>query len=242
MKYSTLLLMIASLLARDPSGEDILRAIDRNTIAGNRSATTTMIIHGRRITRTLTARSLIQGNTKSFTEYLAPAREKGTKMLKIDDQLWLYSPQSERVIRIAGHMLRQSMMGSDFSYEDLLEDQRLADVYQAEVLGSELFQDRDCWLLQLTAKQDDVAYYARRLWVDKTRNIALREDRYAKSGKLLKTTIVKEVMSVDGRWYPRRILFKDALSNGKGTELIIDEIQFDVDIPEGTFSKAALRD
>lgn len=48
-------------------------------------------------------------------------------------------------------------------------------------------------------------------------------------------------MLVDGRWYPRRILYKDALSKGKGTEIIIEDIAFDVDIPEGTFSKASLR-
>ncbi|MFQ6604819.1 MAG: outer membrane lipoprotein-sorting protein [Fidelibacterota bacterium] len=223
------------------SGDDILRALDHNAVAGNRSATITLVIHGRRTTRTVTAKSLIQGNTKSFTEYIAPPREKGTKMLKVNDQLWVYSPQSDRVIRIAGHMLRQSLMGSDLSYEDMLEDQRLTDMYQVEILGSEGFQGRDCWRLRLTARTEAVAYYQRLLIVDKLRHIALREERFARSGTLLKTTTVKEVMLVDGRWYPRRILYKDALSKGKGTEIIIEDIAFDVDIPEGTFSKASLR-
>ena len=224
-----------------PSGEDILKAIDANTIAGNRIATTTMTIHGRRTSRTLTAKSWIQGADRSFTEYLAPAREKGTKMLKIGDQLWLYSPQSDRVIRIAGHMLRQSLMGSDLSYEDMMEDQRLVDMYNAEVLGSEPINDRDCWVLYLTAKNDDVAYHSRKIWVDKERLIPLREDRNAKSGKLLKTTSIEEVFQVDGRWYPKKMTFKDALSKGKGTKFTIDEIAFDVDIPDHIFSKASLR-
>lgn len=33
----------------------------------------------------------------------------------------------------------------------------------------------------------------------------------------------------------------DALSKGKGTELIIESIEFDVEIPEHVFTKAALR-
>jgi len=224
-----------------PTGAEILQKIDENTIAGNRSATTTMIVHGRRSDRTMKAKSWIEGSEKSFSEYLAPAREKGTKMLKLGDQLWMYSPQSDRIIRIAGHMLRQSMMGSDFSYEDMLEDRSLVATYSAEVLGSESFRERDCWVLKLTANAEDVAYHSRKIWVDKDRMLALREDRFAKSGKVLKTAEIREVFQVDQRWYPKRMVFKDALSKGKGTELIIESIEFDVEIPKPIFSKAALR-
>lgn len=224
-----------------PTGVEILQKVDENTIAGNRSATTTMIVHGRRNDRTMTARSWVEGTDKSFSEYLAPAREKGTKMLKLGDQLWMYSPQSDRIIRIAGHMLRQSMMGSDFSYEDMLEDKSLVDIYTAEVLGSESFLERDCWVLKLTAHVEDVAYHSRKIWVDKERMLALREDRFAKSGKLLKTAEILEVFQEGPRWYPRRMVFKDALSKGKGTELIIESIEFDAEIPKHIFSKAALR-
>ena len=230
-----------SLWGQAPTGAEILQKIDENTIAGNRSATTTMIVHGRRSDRTMKAESWIEGSDKSFSEYLAPAREKGTKMLKLGDQLWMYSPQSDRIVRIAGHMLRQSMMGSDFSYEDMMEDHRLVDSYSAEVLGSESFLERDCWVLKLRARVEDVAYHTRKIWVDKDRMLALREDRFAKSGKLLKTAEILDVFQVDQRWYPRRMVFKDALSKGKGTELIIESIEFDVEIPNHIFSKAALR-
>ena len=227
--------------SQTPTGAEILQKIDENTIAGNRSATSTMIVHGRRGVRTMTLKSWIEGSDKSFSEYLSPAREKGTKMLKLGDQLWLYSPQSDRIIRIAGHMLRQSMMGSDFSYEDMMEDRSLTDTYSAGVLGSESFLKRDCWVLELTAIVDDVAYYSRKIWVDKERMLALREDRFAKSGKLLKTAEINEVFKIGERWYPKKMIFKDALSKGKGTEFIIESIEFDVDIPDHVFSKASLR-
>lgn len=228
-------------LGQMPSGEEILRRIDANITAENHSATSTMIIHGRRTSRSMTAKSWIQGSEKSFTEYLAPAREKGTKMLKLGDQLWMYSPQSDRIIRIAGHMLRQSMMGSDLSYEDMMEDQSLLEAYRPEVLGSERVNDRDCWVLELSARTDDVSYHSRKIWVDKERMVAIKEDRFAKGGKLLKTTEVKEVFKVEERWYPKVVVFKDALSKGKGTEFIVESIQFDVDIPDYVFSKASLR-
>ena len=231
----------ASVCGEGITGAEILERIDQNTIAGNRTATTTMIVHGRRSDRTMRARSWVQGSDRSFSEYLAPARERGTKMLKLGEQLWMYSPQSDRTIRIAGHMLRQSMMGSDFSYEDMLEDRSLVETYTAEILGSESYCERDCWVLRLTARVKDAAYHSRKIWVDKVRMLALREDRFAKSGKLLKTAEVLDVFQVDRRWYPRRMTFKDALSKGKGTELVIESIEFDVEIPEHSFTKAALR-
>mgnify|MGYP002064992005 CR=1 FL=1 len=40
---------------------------------------------------------------------------------------------------------------------------------------------------------------------------------------------------------PRRAMNEDELARGEGTEYIIDSINFDVDIPDYQFTKAALR-
>ena len=231
----------SKLSAQRPSGKDILRHIDANITAENRLATSTMIIHGRRGSRSITAKSWTQGIENSFTEFLAPAREKGTKMLKLGGQLWIYSPRTDRIIKIAGHMLRQSLMGSDLSYEDMMEDPKLLNLYTATVIGEETVNNRACWVLELKARKGDVAYHSRKIWVDKERMISLKEDRFAKSGKLLKTTEIKEVFQIENRWYPKVLIFKDVLQKRKGTELIIESIEFDVEIPGYVFSKASLR-
>lgn len=224
-----------------PSGDWILQKIDENIGSDNKISQGKMIIHGRRGSRTIESKSWIQGDDKSFTEFLAPPREKGTKMLKIGDELWMYSPSTDRTIRISGHMLRQSVMGSDLSYEDLMEDRRLQNDYDAEVVGEENMGDRPCWILQLTSKREDVAYHSRKIWVDKERFVSLREERYAKSGKLIKTTQVKNVRRIENRWFPVDMVFKDELKAGKGTEFIIDSVEFNADIPDYIFSKASLR-
>jgi outer membrane lipoprotein-sorting protein len=225
-----------------PKGDWILQKIDENIGADNKIYLGKMIIYGRRGSRTVESKSWVQGDEKSFTEYLAPPREKGTKMLKLEDQLWTYSPSTDRTIKISGHMLRQSVMGSDLSYEDLMEDRRLQSLYEATVVGDESIEDRPCWILELTAKGgEDIAYYSRKIWVDKERYVSLKEERYAKSGKLLKTTDIKNVSRIENRWIPDKVIFKDALKTGKGTEFIIDSIEFNADIPDYVFSKASLR-
>ncbi len=244
MKRIVIILTFISIsiaFAQEPSGEWILNQIDKNLTSTNRILISKMVIHGRRESRTIEAKSWVQGVDKSFTEYLAPAREKGTKMLKLGKMLWLYSPATDRIIQISGHMLRQSVMGSDLSYEDMMEDPKLTHNYEAKVIGSEKMDERDCWIVDLTAKVTDIAYHSRKLWVDKDRYIPLKQELYAKGGKLLKKMELKDVTNIQGRWYPKRMIFKDMLKTGEGTEFIIDSIQFDQAIPDHIFSKAALR-
>ena len=236
------ILLAASALAQSPpSGEEILTRVDANIGSDNKIATAEMIIHGRRGSRSIKSKSWIYGEEKSFTEYLAPAREAGTKMLKLEDQLWTYIPSTDRTIKISGHMLKQSVMGSDLSYEDMMEDPELLNLYDANVIEEETFLDRPCWVLELTAKVEDISYHSRKIWVDKERYVSLKEVRFARSGKLLKVFEVKEVRRIQNRWVPTHMVFKDALKSGKGTEYFIESIEFNADIPEALFTKASLR-
>jgi outer membrane lipoprotein-sorting protein len=224
-----------------PSGEEILKRVDANIGSDNKIATAEMIIHGQRGSRSIKSKSWIYGEDKSFTEYLAPAREAGTKMLKLEDQLWTYIPSTDRTIKISGHMLRQSVMGSDLSYEDMMEDPELLNLYEANVIDEETYLDRLCWVLELTAKVEDISYFSRKIWVDKERFVSLKEERFARSGKLLKVFEVKEVRRIQNRWIPSHMIFKDALKNGEGTEYKIETIEFNANIPEALFTKASLR-
>ncbi|MBN1482245.1 outer membrane lipoprotein-sorting protein [candidate division KSB1 bacterium] len=224
-----------------PSGEEILQRVDANMTSDSKILTSKMIIHGRRASRTIESKSYIEGTNKSFTEYLSPPREAGTKMLKLADQLWTYSPQTDRTILISGHMLRQSVMGSDLSYEDMMEDPKLVNLYDAERVGEETLVDRPCWIVGLTAKTADIAYQSRKIWVDKERYVLMKEERYAKSGKLLKTTTINNVELKSGRWVATSVTFKDQLQSGQGTEFILQDIQFNAPIPDYIFTKASLR-
>ncbi len=223
------------------SAEWILEKVDENIVSGTKIIQAKMVIHGRRGSRHVEFKSYIQGETKGFTEFLAPAREKGTKMLKLGDQLWTYTPAADRVILISGHMLRQSVMGSDLSYEDMMEDRRLLKVYEAKIIGEEKRLGADCWVLELKAKMPDVAYASRKIWVDKEKFIVLREERFARSGALLKLAEVRKIGQFQKRWVPVEAVYKDVLKEGEGTEFIIEAIEFDAPIPDYIFTKAALK-
>ena len=237
-----LFLSITPAQKSEMSVKDIIKEMDKNMNAKSRILTSKMIVHGRRSSRTIESKSWVVGIDKAFTEYLSPPREAGTKMLKLGDKLWTYSPQTDRVIQISGHMLRQSVMGSDMSYNDMMEDKPMEELYEATVERSIEINGRDHWIIMLEAKIKGLAYPKRKVWIDKEYLLPMKEELYAKSGKLLKTSTMSDVKKVQGRWFPSRFNFRDELKrNSKGTEWIIDKIEFDIEISKSRFSKALLR-
>ena len=224
------------------SADDIMKAMDQNLNAESRIITSKMVVKGRRSNRTIESKNWVVGTELAFTEYLSPPREAGTKMLKIGEKLYTYSPQTDRVIQISGHMLRQSVMGSDMSYNDMMEDRPIDELYSATIEGSIMLGGRDHWIMILDAKVKGLSYPKRRSWVDKEYLLPKKEELYAKSGKLLKTASLEGIKKIEGRWFPSKFVYKDELKrNSKGTEWIIDNIQFNKKIPNSRFSKALLR-
>tara|TARA_X000001036_G_C20658404_1_gene797931 strand:+ start:1022 stop:1753 length:732 start_codon:yes stop_codon:yes gene_type:complete len=242
MNYKIILVMLSFVFCSDITVDEIINKIDFNLNSKNRVITSEMVVHGRRATRNIVSKSWIIGTNKAFTQYLSPPREEGSKMLKLDDILLTYSPQTDRIIQISGHMLRQSIMGSDMSYNDVMEDKPLEQLYNATLEKEEDVNGRRCFVLFLESKTEGISYPKRREWVDVEYFLPIKEELYAKSGKLLKSTSMDGIKKVGERWFPTRFIFKDELKkNSKGTEWIIKDIQFDQDIPEVIFSKSNLR-
>jgi outer membrane lipoprotein-sorting protein len=244
-KISILLCGIFSLtlMSQESSKEaiNIIKKIDGNMFSETQIITSEMIVYGKRKNRIIRSKGYSKGQKNNFTEYLSPDREKGTKMLKLNDRLWIYSPATDRTIQLSGHLLRQSVMGSDLSYEDMMEERKLSEIYNVQVIGEEKYENTPVWVLELIAKSDDLAYHKRILWIDKKRFVPLKENLFAKSGTLLKTTLFSEIKRIDGRWFPTKMNYKDALKNGKGTDFVILNISFNNKIADEYFTKSILK-
>ncbi len=215
--------------------------IDSNLWSNTKFVEGRLIIDNGRRVRTLEVETWMEGVIKSFSHYKSPPRERGTKMLKTDQKMWMYTPQTDRKILIAGHLLRQSMMGSDLSYEDMLEDVKLSDAYTAKIGEVEELEGIQSLILNLTAIDETKTYQFRKIWTDPKRKIVLREQRFAKSGKLLKMIEFKEYRPLGERLFPRKMVFRDMLKDNTKTTYMFDKIEFDIDIPAKYFSQRILK-
>ncbi|MFW5996107.1 MAG: outer membrane lipoprotein-sorting protein [Halanaerobiaceae bacterium] len=222
------------------TAEEIMDRRDENEYLGSAYMEAEMIIEGRR-RQEKSLLSYSQGD-RALIEFTSP-RDRGTKYLKRGDDLWMFFPDAEEEVHISGHMLRQDMMGSDFSYQDMMEEEKLTDLYEFELLEEDELDGRSVYVLRGTAREgEEPSYHERKLWIDSERFIGLREELYAANGRLLKISRTKKVQEFAGdRWYPVEMVMEDQLKEDTRTVFRITELEFDVEIPEGTFSRDGLR-
>lgn len=222
------------------SGREILERVDKNTVVTSSSYTAKMIISLGGTIREKRFTGYAEGKERAHMEFTYPARDKGTRFLKIEDEMWMYLPSVEKATKIAGHMLRQSMMGSDFSYDDIAENEKLIELYDVELTGTDTIDEKECYVLELTAKVTDVTYYSRKLWVDKNKYVAVKVELFAKSGKLMKEITVSEFKSIGRYRFPTSIKMVNKLRRDTYTELTLEDVELDIRIPDRIFTKAYL--
>ena len=231
-----MLAMMLALAAQAPSAEALLDKMDANLTFDARRSVVLMTVEGKR-TRTFEMVSFGRGEEDSAMEYVSPARDKGTKMLKLGDELWIYLPSVDRVQKISGHMLRQGMMGSDLSYEDMMASREMRKRYDAKVVGEETIAGRACWKLELKAKDDSVTYPKRVTFVDKETYIPAKQELFALSGLLLKTWTMTDVREfAGGRRFPTRMTVQDHVKKESITRLEFKELEFGIEFPKEIFS------
>lgn len=218
------------------TGEEILRKVDANLKYDTIIYTGKMeIFINATAPRVKIMKTHGMGTQKAFVEFLNP-EDKNTRYLKIDKKMWIYDGEEENVFLISGHMLKQGMMGSDVSYEDALESDSLYAKYNIEISGTDSVDGRSCTVIALTAKVKEVSYEKRKMWIDTERFIALKEEKYAKSGKLLKESRVLEVRKIGERYFPVKSEIADKLRKNSKTVFTMVDVQLNVPVNEKLFT------
>lgn len=223
------------------TGDEILQRMDKNRDHTSMSASAEMTIRIGDDTRTkrMEITSITKGN-KSLVEFTNP-EDKGTKYLMIEDNLWIYFPDENDVVKISGHMLKEGMMGSDVSYEDALEADKLSRKYAVTVVGTDTVSGHTTHVLELTATTKDAPYDKRKMWVDTESYVAWKEEMYARSGRLLKVARVLETQQIGQRTVPVATEMENMLRKNSSTIFRMHDVQFDIPVDESLFSMRTLR-
>jgi outer membrane lipoprotein-sorting protein len=244
MKKINFLLMLlvftaAFVFSQTPSAAELLKKVDNNEIYTTIEYEGEIVIEyqGRRYVKTMKAWG--RGNTHSFVEF-TNTEDKGTKYLKRDGRLYVYSPDTESVMLISGHMLKESMMGSDMSYEDTLNNETLTSRYDPVIAGSQTVNGRDSWVLELKAKTKTESYPSRKLWIDKENGDLLRYELFALSGVKLKDYNLLRVEVISGRRFPVEGEMRDLMRKNSKTTFVMRNVVLDKTIPDSVFSQRNL--
>ena len=130
------------------------------------------------------------GGRKQIAWFLYPADDKGIGFLKIehnnkDDEMRIYLPAFKKVRRISSKKKSDSFMGSDLSYEDMSNRNINENTYK--LLGNELLDNKDCYVLEITPKSNIKTEYSKHIaWITTDDIVPIKEESYDKAGDLLK--------------------------------------------------------
>ena len=239
--FTTVLLITAVLAySQTPTAAELLARVDNNEVYKTIEYNGEMIIEHQNRRFVKTFRGQARGNTDSFMEFTNP-EDRGTKYLKTDGRLYVYSPDTERITLISGHMLRESMMGSDMSYEDTIDNATLSSRYNPVLAGSDTLNGRAVWKLELNAISRNESYPKRVLWIDKENDDLLRYELFALSGAKLKEYNLIRVEVIDGRRFPVESDVRDLLRRGSRTVFVMRNVVLDRPIADSVFSQRNLR-
>jgi outer membrane lipoprotein-sorting protein len=229
----------AAAFGQMPSAAELLRRVDDNEIFTTIVYEGEMIIdyQGRRFVKTMKAWG--RENNDNFTEFTNP-EDRGTKYLKKGGRLYVYSPDTEEVMLISGHMLKESMMGSDMSYEDTIENDKLSNRYNPSLGGSDVWNGRDCWVLDLSAKKKTESYPKQKMWIDKETGDCLHYEQFALSGAKLKEYTLNKIEVIAGRRFPVEMEIRDLLRKNSKTTMVMKSVIMDQPIADSVFSQRNL--
>jgi outer membrane lipoprotein-sorting protein len=243
--FVVLLVLAAGSFAwgQTPQAAELLRRVDDNEIYTTIEYEGDMIIdyQNKRFVKTMKAWG--RENSDSFVEFINP-EDRGTKYLKKGGRLYVYSPDTEEVMLISGHMLKESMMGSDMSYEDTIENEKLSARYDPVIGGSGTWPlngaSRDCWVLDLTAKKRTESYPKQKLWIDKETGDCIHYELFALSGAKLKEYNLLKVETFAGRRFPVEMEIRDLLRKNSKTTMVMRNVVMDKPIADSVFSQRNL--
>ncbi|MDR1868206.1 MAG: outer membrane lipoprotein-sorting protein [Treponema sp.] len=228
-----------ALWGQTPSASELLDRVDNNEVFQTISYEGTMIIEYQNRRYVKTMRVWARENNDSFIEFINP-EDRGTKYLKKGGRLYVYSPDTEEVMLISGHMLKESMMGSDLSYEDTIENDKLSNRYNPVIAGSDTWNGVDCWVLDLTAKKRNESYPKQKLWINKQNNDLVHYELFALSGAKLKEYTLLRVEVFGSHRFPVETELRDLLRRGSKTTISMQNVILDQPIADSVFSQRNL--
>ncbi|TVQ28252.1 MAG: outer membrane lipoprotein-sorting protein [Spirochaetaceae bacterium] len=235
MLTALMLAVAAAAFAQDPSGDEIIRRMEDNQTFSSAYMEGRMIIADRFGERTVTFEMYAEGEERFLIEFTS-RDEQGQRILRREDNLYLYYPDAREVIRIQGAALRDSLFGSDLSYEDMTGGRGILDDYTAERIGRSTVRGRDVWEVRLDARTTNVPYPQQIYFVDVDDYVLIESHQFARNGRKLKETEMLEIREQDGYRFPAHMRITDVTRRSSGTEMVFDRIDTGISIPASTFS------
>ncbi|MFH1276886.1 MAG: outer membrane lipoprotein-sorting protein [Candidatus Eisenbacteria bacterium] len=246
---TTLLPLLAALLCflpvptpASPTAREILDAVDDLYRGESSRGVMIMTITTAHWTRTLSMDFWSKGKERSLIRITSPKKERGTATLRSDRDMWNYLPKVNRVIKLPSSMLSSSWMGSHFTNDDLVKENRMTEDYDFSVTGEGVLGGDPTVELTCVPKEDAAVVWGKVVFTIRQKDIMPLAVRYFDEDmRLARTLTFSDYRTVGDRLVPVRMEVEPVDDPGESTVVVYDEIEFDVELPDDLFSIRSLQ-
>ena len=201
--------------------------------------------------QTINYRKYFGNDKRTVLFYLQPANVRDTGFLVWDyadpseeDDQWLFLPALRKVRRISASDRGDYFLGTDFTYEDMKLDGKLAPKdYNYVLLGEESLDGVLTYKLEGIPKTENIARelgYSRIVsWVNPENWMITQAEFEDLKGQALKSLRVEDIRQVNGLWTRHQLTMRNHLTEHE-SKFTFSDVDYTTPVPDSLFSKQAL--
>ena len=227
--------------ANEPDAKTIVReAIDH--WRGQSSYTEmTMIIHRPDWERSMTMRAWTKGDVHSLVRVIEPKKDRGNGTLTDNDNIWLYLPKVNRVIKVPSSGMGQSWMGSDFSNKDIARADDIVDEYMHRLLNVEVIDGVTVNTIEAIPNEDAAVVWGREVLKIREDHVVLEHAFFDQDGELVKSLQTLDIAEMGGRTIASRQRMIKADKPEEWTEIGVILVDYGVELRDSLFTRSNLQ-
>lgn len=251
MKKAIILSMLISapflLHAQDNAAEIMEKSRDAMKVESFEAVASLNIVDSkgrvRERTNITASKSYDDGTEKRLIKFLSPADVEGTAMLIHDydegqDDMWIYLPALKRTRRIVSSEKGKSFMGSEFTNADMSSPP--ADDFHHSIIE----ESAESYIIESSPvsrdKEDEYGFVRKISTISKDNYTVSKMDFYNSYDELFKTILIKDIKELGNGSFIISHMTAENFSNGRSSEIVMEEIRSGTDIRDELFNVSSL--
>ena len=237
-----IVMMVSFIDADLTDAKEIIKKASENRFGETSYGVMKMQIVRPKWSRTIEMKNWSKGDDYSLVLITAPAKEKGQVFLKRKKEMWNWIPKISRMIKLPPSMMSQGWMGSDYSNDDIINQNSMVENYNHKIIGNEKVGEYDCYKIESIPKQDANIVWGKKInWVSKKGFFMMKSESYDEDGILVRTETASKVKTFGKRKLPSLFTIVPAEKKNNKTIFEIIDIQFNLKLEDSFFSQANMK-
>ncbi|MGE0813428.1 MAG: outer membrane lipoprotein-sorting protein [Vicinamibacterales bacterium] len=200
-----------------------------------------MTVHRPDSERRSVTRAWTRGAKDALVRFMEPARDAGNATLKLGDDMWVFAPRLNRVVKIPFSMMASSWMGSDFSYNDLAKSDQLVVDFDNRLTGTETSDGHVVYVIEATPHRSAPVIWGKEVVKIRDDDLLLEQTFFDQDGRPVKRLSAQAIGMLGGRRAVTRLRMATLEAADEWTELDYRDARFDLALPDGLFTQSNLR-